>query len=102
MRKASYLLVAAAIGGLALTATPGSASPLTPGFIGTNSAVPETTSGLLEKAYYKRHRRHYYYAHRRHHHRRYYANDYYYPNYYYYGGYGGYDDCDGYYGGSYG
>jgi hypothetical protein len=89
------LLVAAAVGGLALAATPSSASPLAPGLIGASPAAPEITSGLLQKAYYKRHRKHYRYAYRRHHHRRYYASGYYYPNYY------GYDDCD-YYGGYYG
>jgi hypothetical protein len=90
------LLVAAAIGGLSLAATPSSASPLAPGLIGTSSAVPETTSGLLQKAYYKRHRKHYYYAYRRHHRRHYYAHRYYYPSYYDYG------YCDDYYGGYYG
>jgi hypothetical protein len=87
------LIAAAAISGLALAATPSSASPLAPALIGTSQTVPEITSGLLEKAYYKRHRKHYRYAYRRHHHRRYYA---YYPTYY------DYDYCDDYYGDYYG
>lgn len=85
------LLAAAAIGGLALAATPSSASPIAPALIGASSAVSEATSGLLEKAHYMRHRKHYYYVYRRHHRRHYYAYDYYYPNYY------DYDYCDDYY-----
>lgn len=94
------VLAAAAIGGLALAATPSSGSPPAPALIGASSAIPEATSGVLEKAYYKRHKKHsyyrhkkhYYYAHRRHH-RRYYAYDYGYPDYY------AYDDCYDYYDG---
>jgi hypothetical protein len=95
------ILVAAAVAsGIALSATPSTATPIATGLIGSNSAAP-TPSPLVEKVYYKRHRHHAYYRYYRHRRHHYYYS--YYPHYYgfssyycvgYYGGY--YGDCGGY------
>jgi hypothetical protein len=51
LRKASYLLAAAAISGLALAATPSSASPLASGLATTNTALPVLNEGLVQKVH---------------------------------------------------
>ena len=51
LRKASCLLAAAAISGLALAATPSSASPLASGLANGNTALPALTEGLVKKVH---------------------------------------------------
>jgi len=50
MRKVSYLLAAAALSGLALSATPSSASPLASG-LASGGAVPQLDEGLIQKVH---------------------------------------------------
>ena len=49
MRKLPYLLAAAALSGLALTATPSSAGPLASGLTNGNAALPQMDEGLVQK-----------------------------------------------------
>jgi hypothetical protein len=51
MRKVPYLLAAAAISGLALSATPSSASPLASGLASGNAAIPQASEGLVQKVH---------------------------------------------------
>jgi hypothetical protein len=51
MHKLSYLLVAAAIGGFAISAGPGSANPLISKMTGPNASVPEVSDGLVQKVH---------------------------------------------------
>jgi hypothetical protein len=51
MNKLSYLAAAAAISGLALTATPASAGPLASGLTTGNAAVPLMDEGLVQKVH---------------------------------------------------
>src|SRR6185503_3143567 len=88
LRKASYLLAAAAISGLALAATPSSASPLASGLANGNTALPALSEGLVQKVHgwHCGKRKGWYHGHRVwHRHRRAcYDNDYYdddYDNY---------------------
>ena len=93
MRKLTYLFAAAAISGLALSAGPGSASPLASGLGTANSGTPAIADGLVQKVHgwhcsrkwSKRLGKH---SHRRacYQRRRYYDDDYYYNDYSY--GYG--------------
>ena len=82
MRSLPYLIAAAAISGLALSAAPSSASPLASGLTSGNATLPEMSEGLVQKVhgyhcrkrfgwyrgdkYWHRHRRacHYSYRHR--------------------------------------
>jgi hypothetical protein len=50
MRKLPYLFAAAALGGVALAMTPGSASPLTSGLT-SGSNVPELNDGMVQKVH---------------------------------------------------
>jgi hypothetical protein len=51
MRRIQYLIAAAAISGLALSASPGSASPLASGLTGGNATLPEISEGLVQKVH---------------------------------------------------
>jgi hypothetical protein len=51
MRKVPYLLAAAAISGLALSATPSSANPLASGLASGNAAIPQASEGLVQKVH---------------------------------------------------
>jgi len=90
--KLSHLLGAAAIGGLALAATPASAGPLTGGLNIGNAAIPQMDEGLVQKVngWHCRKRYGWYHGHKRwHRHRRAcYDNDY--DDYSYEYGYPGY------------
>ena len=91
MRKITYLFAAAAIGGLALTASPGVASPLAGGLSAGSAAVPELNEGLVQKVhrYHCRKRYGWFRGEKRwHRHRRacHYGHRYYHPYPYAYGG----------------
>jgi hypothetical protein len=81
MRKLPYLLAAAAISGLALSAVPGSASPLAGGLASGNAALPEVSDGLIQKVHGWHCRRKWSRRWGRHRHRRACYDDYYYPGY---------------------
>ena len=51
MRKLPLMFAAAAFGGLALAATPGSAAPLAGGLATANSSVPLLDEGLVQKVH---------------------------------------------------
>jgi hypothetical protein len=51
MKKVPYLLAAAAISGLALSATPSSANPLANGLASGNVAIPQASDGLVQKVH---------------------------------------------------
>lgn len=51
MKKLPHLLAAVAIGGLALAATPASASPLTSGLSLANAAAPQLDERLIQKVH---------------------------------------------------
>jgi hypothetical protein len=51
MRRLPYLIAAAAISGLALSAAPTSASPLASGLTDGNATMPEMNEGLVQKVH---------------------------------------------------
>jgi hypothetical protein len=51
MRKLPYLFAVAAVSGLALSANPGSASPLAGGLNSGTATVPELQEGLIQKVH---------------------------------------------------
>jgi hypothetical protein len=51
MRSLPYLIAAAAISGLALSAAPSSASPLASGLTSGNATLPEISEGLVQKVH---------------------------------------------------
>lgn len=53
MRKLPYLFAVAVVSGLALSASPGSASPLTGGLASGSATVPEVTEGLVQNVHYR-------------------------------------------------
>src|SRR5687768_16833276 len=86
MKKLSQLLAAAAIGGLALAATPASASPLSTGLNLGNAAIPLMDEGLVTKVHGWHCRRKWSKRFGKHRHRRAcYDNDYSYNHGYGYG-----------------
>ena len=100
MRKLWSLVAAAALGGLAMAATPASASPLASGVLNGSAALPSLEEGLVQKVHgwHCRKKKGWYHGHRRwHRHWRacedydysYYRRPYYYDPYPRYYGLGG-------------
>jgi hypothetical protein len=84
MRKLPYLFAVAAVSGLALSANPGSASPLAGGLTSGAAAVPEMGEGLVQKVHGWHCRKRWSRYRGWHRHRRACYNDYsYYPRYSY-------------------